>query len=373
MKRAKDRLQRVIVIGATPAGIAAVNKLGELGISVTLVERDADLNAKLSADAWRLASGVAFNHAHRPGLLRIFRNPRIACVLPASVETIKHNAQGFSVALTRQPTFVDSQRCTLCGRCLQVCPVADDAAAPAIDSGGRFALPGRPVIDKRQPPLCRENCPLGVNAQGYVALARAGRYAQALALIREENILPGICGRVCTHPCETACRRGQVDEAVSIRAIKRFLSDWEASGGRIPRPPAPPVRRSQRFAVIGSGPAGLAAAAQLARHGCQVTVYEAQPGAGGLLRYGIGAHRLPRAILDNELAYIAAMGVDFALSHPVRYVIIKGIDGPSHPGRGGAPRPRGPMEEYDVDDMDPGNGDGSGDRGGCRAGGAGRG
>jgi len=317
MKRPKDRLQKVIVIGATPAGIAAVNKLGELGLSVTLVDRNADLNAKLADDRLRLASGVAFNHAHRPGLMRILRNPKIACVLPATVETIKHNAQGFSVALTRQPTFIDEKRCTLCGRCVAACPVNGEGKVHPLDFKNRFSLPGRMVIDKRREPLCRENCPLGVNAQGYVALALAGRYAQALALVRENNILPGICGRICTHPCETACRRGQVDEAVSIRAIKRFLADWEASRGESPQPPVPPIRRSQHLAVIGSGPAGLAAAAQLARHGCPVTVFEAQTEAGGLLRYGIGAHRLPRTILDNELAYIEKMGVDIVVNHPV--------------------------------------------------------
>jgi NADPH-dependent glutamate synthase beta subunit-like oxidoreductase/NAD-dependent dihydropyrimidine dehydrogenase PreA subunit len=317
MTRPKDRLQKVIVIGATPAGIAAVNKLGELGLSVTLVDGDADLNQKLADNQWRLSSGVPFNFAHRPGIIRILRNPRIHCLLPARVETIKHNPQGFSVTLTREPTFVDPRRCTLCGRCVEVCPVREDNGAAALQFHGRFSLPGRPVIDKRRTPLCRENCPLGVNAQGYVALAKAGRYAEALALIRQNNILPGICGRICTHPCETACRRGELDEAVSIRAIKRFLSDWEVKNETVVNPPTQPFIRKESFAVIGSGPAGLAAAAQLARHGCRATVFDREAEAGGLLRYGIGAHRLPRQILNNEIAYIQKMGVIFNLSHPV--------------------------------------------------------
>lgn len=317
MKRPKDRLQKVIVIGATPAGIAATNKLGELGLSVILVDSSADLNQKLADDRWRLSSGVPFNYAHRPGIMRILRNARIQCVLPARVETIKHNPQGFSVTLTREPTFVDSQRCTLCGRCAETCPVSEDNQGGALRFHGRFSLPGRPVIDKRRAPLCRENCPLGVNAQGYVALAKAGRYAEALSLIRENNVLPGICGRICTHPCEDQCRRGELDEAVSIRAIKRFLSDWEAKNDASVDPPPAPFIRKESFAVIGSGPAGLSAAAQLARHGCRVTVFDRQPEAGGLLRYGIGAHRLPRQILNNELQYIQKMGVTFVLSHPV--------------------------------------------------------
>ncbi len=317
MKRPKDRLHKVIVIGATPSGIAATNKLGELGIPVTLVEADADLNQKLAREEWRLKSGIPFNYAHRPGLIRILRNSRIECILPARVETIKHNQQGFSVTLTRQQTFVDAEKCILCGLCADVCPIRPELSEKAVKFNGRFSLPGRPVIDKRRLSLCRENCPLGVNAQGYIALAKAGKYPEALALIREKNILPGICGRICTHPCETACRREQVDEAVSIRAVKRFLADYETRHPENIPHPAPKAGRSERFAVIGSGPAGLAAAAQLAQHGCPVTVYDQEEKAGGLLRYGIGAHRLPREILDAELNYIEKMGVEFILSHPV--------------------------------------------------------
>ncbi|WP_373500586.1 4Fe-4S binding protein, partial [Desulfococcus sp.] len=228
MKRPKDRLHKVVVIGANPAGIAAANKLGELGIPVTLVDREANLDRKLSSEAWRLDSGVPLNHAHRPGLIRIFRNPGIQCILPASVTGIRHTPQGFRVGLTRHQTFSDPEACILCGRCAEVCPVSTDTGGKAVAFEGRLSLPGRPVIDKRRPPLCRENCPLGVNAQGYVALARAGRYAEALALIRERNILPGICGRVCSHPCEDDCRRGTLDDPVAIRAIKRFLADYGA-------------------------------------------------------------------------------------------------------------------------------------------------
>ncbi len=168
-------------------------------------------------------------------------------------------------------------------------------------------------------PLCRENCPLGVNAQGYVALAKQGKFIEALELIREKNILPGICGRICTHPCETACRRGELDDAVSIRAIKRFLADYEAENKDKIKSPGPVEKREEKFAVIGSGPAGLAAAASLARFGCQVTVFEKEKMPGGLLRYGIGPHRLPRNILDAELEYIKALGVEFVTSHPINF------------------------------------------------------
>ena len=232
--------------------------------------------------------------------------------MPASVQSVRHNQQGFAVGIQRQQTFVDPTRCTLCGRCVEVCPGQGEDGGTPIGFESRMALPGRAVIDKRQEPLCQANCPLGVNAQGYIALVRAGRYTQALELIRRDNVLPGICGRICTHPCERACRRADVDGALAIRDIKRFLADAvdgeSIIGSAHDRLQA--ATRPETVAVIGSGPAGLAAAADLARQGVGVTIFEKEDQAGGLLRYGIGPHRLPRDILDRELDAIRSMGVE---------------------------------------------------------------
>jgi NADPH-dependent glutamate synthase beta subunit-like oxidoreductase/NAD-dependent dihydropyrimidine dehydrogenase PreA subunit len=316
MKNPKDRLYRVLVIGATPAGIAATNKLGEIGIPVTLVDTDPDLNRKLACEAWRLNSGVPLNYANRPGLLRILRNPRIRCVLPGTIRSLKHTPQGFCARIDAPAAFIDPDRCTLCGRCLTVCPATSPDGSIPIRSGGRFSLPGHPHIDKRRQPLCQANCPLGVNAQGYVALARVGKFAEALDLIRRDNILPGICGRICTHPCEVACRRSELDQPVAIRDIKRFVADYDISHPRESKPPGVPSRL-QRIAVIGSGPAGLAAAADMARLGYPVTVFEKESRPGGLLCYGLGPHRLPRDILDREITYIEKLGVEFRTETPV--------------------------------------------------------
>jgi NADPH-dependent glutamate synthase beta subunit-like oxidoreductase len=314
MKRPKERLHRVTVIGATPAGIAATNKLGELGIPLTLVDSDYDLDKKLSRDEWVLKSGVPLNHAHRPGLIRILRNPAIRCIFPAKVSSIKHNRQGFRVHLNITQTFVDQDKCTLCGRCAEVCPVLLPGGEKAIQINSQRSLPGRPVIDKRRRPLCQANCPLGVNAQGYIALVKAGRFAQALDLIRENNVLPGICGRICTHPCEAVCRRGELDEPVAIMDIKRFVADHERSNPQ-DIPAGDVHKKSEKILIIGSGPAGIAAAADLARFGYGVTVFEKEKEVGGLLRYGIGRHRLPRDIIDNDLEYIKKLGVKFITGH----------------------------------------------------------
>jgi len=147
-------------------------------------------------------------------------------------------------------------------------------------------------------------------------LAGTGKFQEALDLVRLDNILPGICGRVCTHPCEEVCRRGELDESIAIKDIKRFIADYELSNPKESNLPEI-SKRTEKIAIIGSGPAGLAAAADLARFGYQVTVYEKEAMAGGLLRYGIGPHRLPRDILDQELEYIKKLGVRFITSHPV--------------------------------------------------------
>ncbi len=309
MKNPKERLQKVCIIGATPAGISATNKLGEMGIPVTLIDEAADLNEKLASDTWRMPSGVGFNFALRPGLLRIMRNPRIRLLLPASVNSIKHTQQGFSIRYKKAASYVDADKCTLCGLCSQSCPAIGPDGGSALKYGGRYALPGRPVIDKRKTPLCQANCPLGVNVQGYIVLARAGKYAEALELIRKDNVLPGICGRICTHPCEAACRRNDLDGPLAIRDIKRFVSD-----NALPALKAKPHRtRPEKIAVVGSGPAGLAAASDLVRLGYGVTVFEKENSPGGLLRYGVGPYRLPRPVLDQEIEYLGGMGVEFRL------------------------------------------------------------
>ncbi|HQN20344.1 MAG TPA: 4Fe-4S binding protein, partial [Syntrophobacteraceae bacterium] len=217
MKGPKDRLHRVLLIGANPAGLAAANKLGEMGIPVTLVDRDPDLDRKLAGEQYRLDSGVLLNYALRPGLLRILRNPRIRCVIPGEISSLKHTPQGFCAHFKHCETFVDPEHCVLCGHCAEVCPVTTCDGLKALRYHGRQSLPGRPVIDKRRRPLCQVTCPAGLNVQGYVQLIGQGKYLEAVQLIRKRVPLPGVLGRVCPHPCEFECRRIEVDEAIAIR------------------------------------------------------------------------------------------------------------------------------------------------------------
>ena len=166
----------------------------------------------------------------------------------------------------------------------------------------------RPVYVALQAP-CNHACPAGENIQGWLALARAGREQEAWLALLADNPLPAVHGRVCYHPCEHACNRTQLDNAVAIHAVERYLGDRAVHEHWPAAPPAAPSRR--RVLVVGSGPAGLSAAYHLARLGHTVEVHEAEVRAGGMLRFGIPAYRLPRAVLDEEIARIEALGVTF--------------------------------------------------------------
>jgi NADPH-dependent glutamate synthase beta subunit-like oxidoreductase/coenzyme F420-reducing hydrogenase delta subunit/Pyruvate/2-oxoacid:ferredoxin oxidoreductase delta subunit len=155
---------------------------------------------------------------------------------------------------------------------------------------------------------CRVACPLHTDAQGYIWLIAQGRYREAFEVAKAVNPLVSAIARVCAHPCETKCRRAQVDEPISICALKRFAVDW---GRDVAGPaPVPPRRYEERVAVIGGGPAGLTAASDLARLGYAVTVFEKNPVAGGIFQYGIPTYRLPRTELAEDVAAITALGVD---------------------------------------------------------------
>lgn len=168
----------------------------------------------------------------------------------------------------------------------------------------------RPVYADHLPP-CNQACPAGENIQAWLYHAEEGAYEQAWQQLMQDNPMPAIHGRVCYHPCESACNRGQLDEAVSVHAVERFLGDqairqgWQMTC-------APSTGKS--VLVVGAGPGGLSAAYHLARMGHQVTIHEAGSQAGGMMRYGIPKYRLPREIVDAEVARIQSMGVAIRLN-----------------------------------------------------------
>ena len=182
----------------------------------------------------------------------------------------------------------------------------------------------RPLYVDLLPP-CNVACPAGENVQAWLALAQAGKYREAWEMILRDNPLPAVHGRVCYHPCETGCNRAELDNAVGIHAVERFLGDlataqsWSA--------PAPAAPSGKRILVIGGGPSGLSAAYHLARSGHAVEIREAGPLPGGMLHFGIPAYRLPRDILMTEIARIESIGVKITLNHKVEDVLAEQAEG----------------------------------------------
>ncbi|MBA7680934.1 NADPH-Fe(3+) oxidoreductase subunit beta [subsurface metagenome] len=160
---------------------------------------------------------------------------------------------------------------------------------------------------------CQIACPAHLSIPGYVALVAKGKFKEALDLIRERMPLPSVCGRVCLAPCETECRRQEVEQPIAIEALKRFVTEYVVD--ELPSPV--PRTKPEKVAIVGSGPAGLAAAYDLIRKGYGVTIYEASPVIGGWLAMGIPQYRLPKKILKRDIDYIKALGVEIKVNTPL--------------------------------------------------------
>ncbi len=211
--------------------------------------------------------------------------PRCQYVCPA--EAISKDSRGIVAA--------DGEKCRSASRC----GLVDEAGL----NGNRFEEIASP---------CQAACPAGVHIPGFIALLAKGKTKEALDLVRERMPLPSVCGRICMAPCEGKCQRGEVDEPVAVNALKRFVA-----GAEYDMPGPLPRTKTQKVAIAGSGPAGLAAAVDLARLGYGVTIFEAAPVAGGWLAMGIPDYRLPKDVLKKDIKYIEALGVEIRVNTPL--------------------------------------------------------
>jgi NADPH-dependent glutamate synthase beta subunit-like oxidoreductase/Na+-translocating ferredoxin:NAD+ oxidoreductase RNF subunit RnfB len=217
------------------------------------------------------------------------------CVKACTFDAIHIGTEGYPV--------VDEAKCVGCGACQRACP----KNILTVRTMSERLLHFNAEDDALAP--CRQTCPAEIDIPKYIGQIHAGDYEGAVNTIRERNPLLLSCGRVCPHPCENYCRRGIEDEPVSINQLKRFVADFEMnSGKRLPIPCAPET--GKRVAVIGGGPAGLSCAYFLRRLGHGVTIFEAMPHLGGMIRYGIPEYRLPKKILDWEIQGILNLGVE---------------------------------------------------------------
>ncbi len=234
------------------------------------------------------------------------------------VERDEHRHR-FTVGVRRNPIRIDATKCDLCGECWKICPVSVPDRYNEWQSNRNAIYTPEAALSysyaiERETPFCQATCPVSLDIRGYVGLIADGKFKEAYDLIREKVPFPGVLGRVCTHPCEDRCKRGLVDESISIAKLKRFVADhvYDIYGDFELKPEHVPATTGKRVAVIGAGPAGLSAAYDLKflGFGYDVTVFERLPVAGGMMAAGIPKYRLPRAILEREIDFVRALGVE---------------------------------------------------------------
>jgi heterodisulfide reductase subunit A-like polyferredoxin len=307
----------VLVIGGGIAGIQASIDLGNMGFKVHLVERSPSIGGRMAQLDKTFPTNDCSICILAPKMIECSQHPNINLLTYSELRKMKSRAKGFHVTVIRKPRYIDESKCTGCDKCAEVCPVElpnefDMRLGKRKAAYKLFpqAVPNVYAIDKRGIPPCKDACPAGIEVQAYVSLIAMGKFREALDLVSQTIAFPATIGRICHHPCETACNRREIDEPISISALKRFVADHTV----LPPPECAKRKRREKVAIVGSGPAGLTAAHDLSMHGYKVTVFESLPVAGGMLAVGIPEYRLPGKILSKEIQRIQDMGVELKLN-----------------------------------------------------------
>ncbi|MCP4138121.1 MAG: FAD-dependent oxidoreductase [bacterium] len=318
----------VLVQGGGIAGVQASLDLANSGFKVHLVERSPAIGGMMAHLDKTFPTGDCATCIVSPKLVECARNLNVEIHTLSELAGIEGDPGTFTAKVKQAPRYVKDDICNDCGDCSAVCPVEvkdrfnrDLGTRKAIAKYSAQAVPNVPGIVKLGHAPCKIACPANINVQGYIQLIKKKEYIKAVDMIRERNPLSAICGRVCTHPCETVCTRAQADSAVAIRQLKRFANDKEMEmleSGEITLPEERTVQgNAKKVAIVGAGPAGLTAAQDLADRGYGVTIYESRPAAGGMLRWGIPEYRLPDNILDYEIELIRRRGVRFVFNSEI--------------------------------------------------------
>ena len=318
MSNSENGRKSVLVIGGGIAGIQASLDLANMGFKVYLVEKLPSVGGRMAQLDKTFPTNDCAMCILAPKMIEASSHPNIELLTYSEIEKVSGEIGKFTVKIKKKASFVDWNKCTGCGLCVEGCPVIisnefDQGIGnrKAIYMLFPQAVPKKCVIDKREERPCKaacmDACPVHTNVPGYIKLIAEGEFKEAYKLIRETNPLPASVGRVCYAPCQEACNRGQLDEPICIRDLKRVPADqWNIEELEVPVV----AETDKKVAIVGSGPAGLAAANDLALQGHNVTIFEALPEPGGMLRVGIPEYRLPKEILRQEIGYIQKVGVE---------------------------------------------------------------
>ncbi|MFZ5643959.1 MAG: NAD(P)-binding protein [Bacillota bacterium] len=306
----------VMVVGAGISGMQSALDLAEMGYKVYVVEKSPAIGGTMPMLDKTFPTNDCAMCTLSPKLVECGRHLNVETLTSTQIENVAGEAGNFTVTVKQEPRYIDLDKCKGCGECSQACPVELKSefnqglgTRKAVHKPYAQAYPNAYAVDKRGVSPCRAACPAGVNAQGYIQLIKLGKLKEAWETIYNDLPFPAACGRVCTHPCQTQCHRSKVDEPVNIMNLKRVAADYAYSNlEELPLPTLEP-QKNEKVAVIGAGPAGLSCAYQLAKKGYQVTVFEALPVAGGMLRVGIPEYRLPKKWVQLEVDLLTKMGV----------------------------------------------------------------
>ena len=303
-----------MVVGAGIAGIQASLDLAEMGFYVYLVEKSPAIGGRMAQLDKTFPTNDCSMCIISPKLNDAGGHINVEVITNAEVLEVNGEPGNMRAKVLKKARYVDLDKCTGCAECAKACPIEIPNEFNMLIDKRKVtykpyaqAYPNAFAVTKLDQSPCTVTCPAHVNAHGYVSLAARGQYKEALEVIMDVLPLPGTLGRVCAHPCEGECRRGQVEEPIAIRDLKRLVAD-QADINEIEV--ALGEAKAEKVAIIGAGPAGLSAAYHLIRKGYKATIFEALPVPGGMLRVGIPDYRLPPDLLNKEIDFITGLGVE---------------------------------------------------------------